>query len=460
MNRVFAIALISIRNAIRSKIVMVLLTFLVIALVGLPLTLQGDGTLAGHVRVLIRYTLGLATLILSIATVWASCAAISTEIRDRQIQLVVSKPVYAAQIWLGKWLGLMTINMVFLLLCFLSTYIALRWSTQPHRWSETEMEQLETELLVAQQKLSPRPRDVEEEVMRRYHAGRARGEWLPDTPTKEILPHIERTVRHQANSAPHDASVRWVFDVPRAPPDERPLILRYQFSVSIMEFEPVRGTWNVGTEDMPNRQTTDIELPPRMWHTLSISPDLIDADGTVTVEFANTQERPVTVVFNPDKRLNLMVYVGGFLPNYLRAGLLILFNLSFLAAVGGTAGAFFSIPVAALTSFYALLLLNAARFIGRIAEGDVRVSCGHAHGSHDHGLGHALDAVSHFVHRGLHFIIRPLESANPLDAVAVGEWIAWMEVGYMFLVKVLIYSGLLMALGAWHMARKEVALPS
>jgi len=456
MNSIFAIALISIRNAIRSKIVIVLLLFLLITLIGLPLTLKGDGTLTGHVRILLRYTLGLATLILSIATVWASCAALSTEIRDRHIQLIVSKPVRATQIWLGKWLGLMTINVFFLALCFLSTFVALRWTTQPAKWPAEEIEQFQTQVMAAQRKVAPRPARVEEEVHRQYRAGRARGEWPAEVRTADILPRIERMVRAQANAVPPNAFVRWVFDVPHLPPEDRPLVLRYRFSLSVLDIEPIHGAWTIGAPGMVHRQVTDITLPPRTWHHVTVPAELVTDDGTLTVEFANIHERPVTVLFHPDDGLQLMVYAGGFIMNYVRAALLILFHLCFLAAVGITAGAYFSIPVAALASFYTLLLVHAGRFVGRIAQSEV----GLAHGPDAGWLERSVDAVTHMVHRGLHLIIRPLESVNPLDLVAIGEWIAWTEVAYVFVVKVVIYSGILLALGAWHIAHKEVALPS
>ncbi len=461
MNSIFAIALISIRNAIRSKIVIVLLTALLLALIGLPFTLQGDGTMAGHVRVLLRYTLGLATLILSIATVWASCAAVSTEIRDRQIQLIVSKPVRASQLWLGKWLGLMVMNIIFVLLCFVFTYAGLRWTTQPDRWTEEEIVQLHDEILVAQHKYVPRPRDVQAEVQRRYRAGRAREEWPRDMPTDRILPRIERQAQTQANSVRPNERNRWVFDIPDDPPPDRPLVLQYQFSLSVMELETVPGTWIVGDPAGPDRQQTEIEAAPRTRHTLSISPERIGDDGTLTVEFVNLHERAVTVIFAPAEDLHLMVYAGGFAANYLRAALLILFHLAFLAAIGVTAGAYFSIPVAALTSFYALLVINAARFIGRVAERGLPAP--HTHGPHEHShsrLEHVIEFLTQYFYRGLHAVLRPLEGVNPLDYVAIGQWIPWSEVGQMFLIKVLLYSGLLLALGAWHIAHKEVALPS
>ena len=47
---------------------------------GLPLTVKGDGTIEGQVQIVIGYTLGLASVLLSMSTLWAGCAAVSAEI--------------------------------------------------------------------------------------------------------------------------------------------------------------------------------------------------------------------------------------------------------------------------------------------------------------------------------------------------------------------------------------------
>ena len=105
----------AIRSAIRSRVVGVLLCLLLLAIIGLPLTVKGDGTLTGEVQVLLTYTLGAVTMILSIATLWAGCAAVSTEVEEKQIHLILTKPVNRFEVWLGKWLGLVTLNAVLLL---------------------------------------------------------------------------------------------------------------------------------------------------------------------------------------------------------------------------------------------------------------------------------------------------------------------------------------------------------
>lgn len=455
MSTIRAIVLISMRNAVRSKIVLVLLFFLLITLIGLPLSVRGDGTLSGHVQLLIRYTLGVAMLILSIATVWASCAAVSSEIRDKHIQMVLSKPVRAAQLWLGKWLGVTLLNGGLLLLCVLVTYGALRWTTRPSVLSAEEQATLETEILVAQRRVAPRPRDLRDEIAREYQAARARGEWPAEVSTTQVWPLVERTVRARANAVRPGAHNRWVFTLPRRPPPDRPLILRYRFALSILDMEAVRGIWRIGPPGDPRRYEVEVLDAPRAWHSIAIPPEWVAEDRTLTVEYANVHARPVILLFDPAEELRLMVYEGGFWANLLRAGLSLFFHLAFLSAIGVTAGTFFSIPVAALTSFYALLLLNAGRFVQRLAEREVTLA-----GPDAGWVEQVIAVVTQGVYRVLDLIISPVYAANPLDFIAVGEWIGWAEVSYQLVVKVVVYSGILMGFGVWHLARKEVALPT
>ncbi len=456
MQAVWAIVLISMRNAVRSKIVLVLLFFLLLTLIGLPLTVRGDGTLSGHVQLLLRYTLGLALLILSLATVWASCAAVSSDIRDRQIQLVISKPVRAVQVWLGQWLGVSLLNGGLWVLCILVTYGALRWTTRPAMLSAEDQETLATEILVAQRRVTPRARDLQAEVAREYQAARARGEWPPETPTSQIWPVIERHVSARANAVAPGGQNRWVFQLPRRVPPDRSLILRYRFAVSVLDMGAIGGIWRAGPPNDPRRFRESVRVAPLAWHSIAIPPEWVAADSTLTVEFANVHERPLMVLFDPDNDLRLMVYEGGFLANLMRAGLSLLFHLAFLSAIGITAGTFFSIPVAALTSFYLLLLLNAGRFVRRLATREVSLA-----DTTDAGmLEQVVAAVTQGIYRILDIVIRPVYAENPLDFIAVGEWIGWGEVGYQFVVKIGLYGTILLGLGVWHLARKEVALPA
>ncbi len=455
MQSILAIALISIRNAIRSKLVIVLLFFLLITLAGLPLTLRGDGTAAGHVRLMLRYTLGLSTLILSIATVWTSCAAISTEIRDRQIQMLMSKPVHAAQLWLGKWLGLTAMNAVLLFLCASVTYGALLWTTRPGQLTEEERTELTEEILLAQRPLTPISVPMQNEIRQAYLDSRQRGEWPEEVTTSQIMPIIERRVRARIHSVAPGSFNRWTFRTPRLTAPDRPLLLRYRIGASTLDLEPIQGQWQIGPPGSGTRESYPVSATPRTWQSLLIPADLINSDNQLTIEFANTHARPVTLIFEPEDDLRLLVYQGSFLPNYARAILLILLHLGFLAAIGITAGAWFSIPVAAMFSFYMLLLLQAGRFIGQIATREVHV----AQSPDVSWFAETIATGTYWIYALVNLVIQPVYAINPLEPVSAGEWISWAEVGTMLVIRIFVYSGLLMLIGVWHLRRKEVALP-
>ena len=84
MTRIIAIAALAVRSAIRSRLFITLAMIMLFVIFALPLTIKGDGTVAGHVKILLYYTLGLASIILGMTTLWTSCSAISHEIDEKQ----------------------------------------------------------------------------------------------------------------------------------------------------------------------------------------------------------------------------------------------------------------------------------------------------------------------------------------------------------------------------------------
>ena len=175
MKPTLAIARIAFRNAVRSKVMLVLLAALLLAIIGLPLTVKGDGTLAGSIQILLSYTLGAVMLILSIATVWAGCAAVSQEIESRQIHLVLTKPVSRVQVWLGKWLGLVALNGLLLVVAGVVVFGLLHWNTRAGRLTEADRAVLHREILVARRVIAPEPIAIDDLVRQVYEERREAG---------------------------------------------------------------------------------------------------------------------------------------------------------------------------------------------------------------------------------------------------------------------------------------------
>lgn len=130
-----AIARTTIAEGVRTKAAS---GFALLILVSVPLfwwIAEGDGTIKGQVQMFITYSLGFAGFILSLLTIFFSCRSLSNEIATRQIYGIVSKPVPRWQILIGKWVGVMSLNVVLLGLVGVGTYVgtkAITWQFKSH----------------------------------------------------------------------------------------------------------------------------------------------------------------------------------------------------------------------------------------------------------------------------------------------------------------------------------------
>src|SRR5580704_8398493 len=110
MQRILAIAWLTWKAALRFKLFLVIAVLLILAVVGLPLVIRDDGTAQGFTQIIITYTLSAITALLGLSTLWLSCGTLARDIEECQIQVVVTKPIARWQIWLGKWLGIVTLK--------------------------------------------------------------------------------------------------------------------------------------------------------------------------------------------------------------------------------------------------------------------------------------------------------------------------------------------------------------
>ena len=114
-SKLMAIVFLTWKAALRYRFFWVMLLLLAFTVGGIPLLVKDDGSAEGMTQILITYTLSMITAILGAATLWVSAGSLATEIENHQLQMVVTKPIPRWQIWLGKWLGVMSMNFILLL---------------------------------------------------------------------------------------------------------------------------------------------------------------------------------------------------------------------------------------------------------------------------------------------------------------------------------------------------------
>src|SRR5580765_492499 len=133
------------KAAFRFRLFVVVAALLLGAVVLLPVLIKDDGTARGFTQILLTYTLSAITALLGISTLWLACGTLARDIEDCQMQMVAVKPIARWRIWVGKWLGIMTLNAALLGLSGLGLYLLLQWRAT--KLPALEQETLRNEIL-------------------------------------------------------------------------------------------------------------------------------------------------------------------------------------------------------------------------------------------------------------------------------------------------------------------------
>src|SRR5476651_1789434 len=127
MKRIIAISWLTWKAAFLFKLFLVIAALLLAAVVGLPLLIQDDGTARGFTQILLTYTLTTITALLGLSTLWLACGTLARDIEECQMQVVAVKPIARWQIWLGKWIGIVSLNAALLAISGACVYGLLQY---------------------------------------------------------------------------------------------------------------------------------------------------------------------------------------------------------------------------------------------------------------------------------------------------------------------------------------------
>src|SRR5437762_9004149 len=153
MQRLLAIASLTWKAAFRFRLFIVLAVLLLASVLVLPVLIKDDGTARGFTQILLTYTLTTITALLGLSTLWLACGTLARDIEECQMQVVAVKPIPRWQIWLGKWLGIMSLNAALLGLAGLSIFLLLEW--RANHLPADQQAVLRNEVLVARGSAKP-----------------------------------------------------------------------------------------------------------------------------------------------------------------------------------------------------------------------------------------------------------------------------------------------------------------
>jgi hypothetical protein len=171
MWRLWAVAVHTLRQCLRTKVAAVFIVLLAAALVLVSFA-KGDGTLSGRIKNYLSWSTFFTAASLSLMTILLTTSSVSGDVRSRQIFSIATKPVARWQYVLGRWLGVVVLNLLLIAVCG-----AVIYGTAEHmRRGEAlltstgradDRRKVETEVFTSRQRVDPtQQREVADEVSR------------------------------------------------------------------------------------------------------------------------------------------------------------------------------------------------------------------------------------------------------------------------------------------------------
>ena len=457
MQPLFAVARLTLKAAIRYRLVLVLGTLLLGSVIALPSIVKHDGSAQGFTQILITYTLGSIITLLGFSTLWLACGSLAREVEDFSMQLICTKPVPRWQIWLGKWLGIMALNAGLLAVSGATVYFLLL--AKSGSLSPAQQRVLQEEVLVARKSAVEVIPDIEPMVEKAFQE-RIRRQAVAGMDRSFVRKQIREQMLAQMQYIRPGQARRWIITLESGAAErlkDHPMFLRVKFFTP--DYAGSNATfdlgWEIGPPEGHARQRFANNLAPESFISFPIEGSHIAQDNTITIDAVNLNDRPI--LFPLEDGLEVLYHEGGFGLNFAR-GLGILFCwLGLLAAVGLFAASKLQFNVAAFVSFGILMIGLSSGTLKQVVEqgGIMGVSS-------EEGIvvqKTLLNNLSVTVYGSLKWVIDQVVGFSPIDSLSTGRSITWGQLLQAVGVVIGIASGLFAIAGIFIFNRRELAAP-
>ena len=452
-----AVAGLTLKAAFRFKLVLVLLGLLLAAVVALPGMIKHDGSAQGFTQILITYTLSAITALLGFATLWLACGSLAREVEDFTMQLVCTKPVARWQIWLGKWLGIMVLNIALLAVSGFTVYMLLL--ARSRGLGPEQQQVLREEVLVARKSAKEAPPQIESQVEQLFQE-RIRQQAVASMDRDFVRKQVREQLKASLQYVRPGQGRRWVLDLggdAATRLKDQTLFARVKFYTP--DYAGMGAAfdfgWEVGPPEGHQRQRFMNNLAPESYISFPLEPGHIGADGKLTIDAFNLSEKPV--LFPLEDGFEVLYREGGFGLNFARGLGIIGCWLGLLAAVGLFAASKLQFNVAAFVSLSILVVGLSSGTLKQVVEQGGVIGVGTEEGVVTKDS--LINRGSVVVYGGMRWVIDQITGFNPVDSLSTGRSITWTQLGTAFAVVVVLTGGAFAGAGIFIFTRRELAAP-
>jgi len=451
-NSTWTIARNTVRQAVRVRIAFVIMAIYLVLVPLMPFVLKGDGTLRGLLHVVISYSLMMAGALLGILTLALSTTTLWSELREKQIYLIESRPVHRWEVLLGKLAGILLINVALLVFMALVTWGCVQYIVGRPHWSRENRTRAFQQVLTARRVVHAEPPQLDEGIDDIYKKLQATGKLPANKTEAQIKSEIRDETVRVINALPRNRWRVWRFPgLPTSLDPKATITLRYKFFSSERSEDPVRTLWQIGKFRSPDAIRFYEYRKPNELYEDPIPARTIGEDGVLEVHCGNGDPRYLVMVFSEDA-VQVLVPTSGFLSNLARGLALVFVEILFLAILGLFCSTFMGFPVSPIVAICLLLLIYMAGIVHGEFLQDVSLLG-------DESV-RKLSVPEHAVRwltTAVRFILPPLDRYSPSSLVSSGEYVSWLLLLRAFGEIGLLRGGILLLFGMWIFERREIA---
>lgn len=460
LRAVFSVALLTLKAAIHYRFVLVLLFLLIGAVFVLPGIIKHDGTATGFSQILLAYTLTAITGLLGFSSLWLACGTLARDIEDMSLFLVMVKPIPRWQIWLGKWLGIMVLNVA--MVAISGTIVFGLLHARARQLQPAQLAKLRSEILVAREPVGAEIPNIDPEVEKEFEQRRrdpALSGMDPLFVKKQVRAQLEG--RLQAVPAGQFRPLPYIFNLG---PDARERFKDQSLFVRIRFFTPeyvgMDASFDHGWEIGGSKQRPAVRMVnnfgPDVPSEFAIPGDQIEPDGRLVLRYANLGA--LTVVLPLQDGIQVLCPEAPFAVNFARGLGVIVCWLGLLTAVGLFSASFLSFPVASFVSLAILVVGLSSSTLKQVVEQGGIIGVSSESGTIVEPS--LFNRASVVVYGSAYWVLNQVSSFSPVDALATGRSITWLDLARAGFVVVGIAGGALGAAGMVILTRREIALPT
>lgn len=452
MQPIFAILRLTVQAAIRNRLVVILSLLLIAGVVALPIFIKHDGTARGLTQILLTYTLSMTTAILGFASMWLGCGTLAREIEESQMQMVVVKPIARWKIWVGKFLGIMTLNAFLLVLAGTAVFFLLQWKARS--LSPKEIEVLRNEVMVSRASAAEPVPDYQSEANKIIRE-RLKGEVPPDINVDELRTYITEQVRASLEVVPPGRGRQWTIDLgPPSRVKDLPLFVRAKFNAAkAPESGSFETFWELGIAESARLYRTNILMAPDATTEFQVPANLFDENGVLSIRIYNYGDTPL--IFPLGDGMEVLFREGGFALNYYRGLGVVLCWLAVLSAMGLAASSLLSFPVATFCTLGLLIVGMSTGTLKQVIEEGGIMGVNHETGLVDTPT--FLDSFAVAASKGTLKLLNLARGFSPIDNLSTGRSVGWLELVRAVFQMVVVMCGGFAALGIYIFSRRELA---